>query len=287
MATEHEPEARRVPRVLLLLLVLLGVVLLLIVWNRAAASPRLCSTCHAMDQAVESASRSVHRDVPCLACHSRPGLLGSLRYIPTFAREGVATLTGWNVAGGVLNPTDCRSCHPDLATSPSLKIAHAEEAQDCGSCHGEVAHPTFDTADPGVSPGLDGDPHPDGYVQTHGEDYVGGSTSCTVCHRPSFCEVCHFRSSFPHPENWIEEHGAVQRREGAETCAFCHPTTFCVGCHGTEIPHRETWLGEHWRSLQDASVSPCLECHPKTDCTTCHSEHGIHREQDLYSRASP
>lgn len=284
MATERGLGSRRARRVLLLLAALLGAAVLFVIWNRAAASPRLCSTCHTMDGAVASASRSVHQDVACLACHTRPGLLGSLRYIPTFAREGVATLTGWNVAGGVLGARDCRACHSDLATTQTLKVAHPEEAQDCGSCHGDVAHPT--AADPGASPGPEGYPHPDAWVQTHGEAYVGGSTSCTTCHRPSFCEVCHFRSNFPHPDTWIEDHGAVQRLEGAETCAFCHPTTFCAGCHGTEIPHRDTWLGEHWRSLQDAPASPCLVCHPRTDCTTCHSEHGIHRQQSLYRRAS-
>lgn len=254
--------------------------LMLIGWNKVAASPELCATCHAMDDSVVSAARSVHADVPCLACHTRPGLAGTLRYLPTFAREGAATLTGWNLAHDVLAPAPCERCHADLASSPTTKAAHTG-SQACSSCHGDVAHPKNPLlASP--APATSDDPHPQDFVQLHGQQVAANPGACADCHETTFCQACHFRSTYPHPDNWIPRHGQVEQLRGVTACTLCHPPTFCAGCHGTNIPHDPDWLGQHWRTLQDASTSPCLVCHPKADCTTCHAQHGIHREQDLY-----
>jgi hypothetical protein len=268
----------------MLLGLLAGAALLLLGWNRVAASPKLCGSCHSMTAAVASASRSVHADVPCLACHTRSGLAGSLRYLPSFAREGVATLTGWSVAHGILDAKACDSCHSDLRTSPSLKKAHAEGSTDCSSCHGEVAHPPLTLVAARPTPSPSGQPHPSGYTQTHGEDAVSDPASCNSCHQPRFCESCHFKSTFPHPDDWISKHGPAEEANGPDACSLCHPSTFCVGCHGTEIPHPSTWLSEHWRTLQETSVTPCFVCHTRSDCTTCHAEHQVHRDQSLYVR---
>jgi hypothetical protein len=288
MANEQEPRrGRRRLRPLLLLGILLAVGVLLVGWNRTAASPRFCGTCHAMDDSVASAERSVHANVSCLACHERPGLLGSLRYAPTFAREGIATVTGWDIAHGVLDPRSCIECHSDLTTNPNLKAAHQTEAA-CSSCHGAVSHPPLTGIQPRATPVATGFPHPSGWTQSHGQAVAEDPGSCLTCHPTNFCETCHFKAQFPHPAGWITKHGPVEEQQGAEACTSCHPSTFCVGCHGTQIPHQVNWLGEHWRALQDgASVTPCLLCHPKTDCTTCHSRHGIHREQDLFAKGPP
>jgi hypothetical protein len=278
---ELVPEHRaRWVRSLFLVGSLLAVGLLLVGWNRLASTPRLCSSCHAMDSAVLSAARSVHSDLSCLDCHTRPGLLGAVRYIPALARETVATLTRWNVSHGVLDARPCEDCHTDLTTAATLKPTH-DGASDCASCHGQVSHPPLLILEERPSP-LTGQPHPQGYVQLHGRDVVDDPASCQTCHKPTFCQACHFKAVFPHPDGWIGQHGLVEQQEGAEACTSCHPTTFCVGCHGTEIPHLSNWLDEHWRSLQDAPITPCLLCHPKTDCTTCHSEHGVHVSQTLY-----
>jgi hypothetical protein len=260
------------------------VALLLIGWNRVASSDDFCATCHEMEQSTNAASRSVHDDVPCLACHTRPGLLGTLRYLPTLARETIHKFTAWDIAGGVLDARECGSCHTGLAATPELAAAHGT-GEECSSCHGDTAHPPFRLAgfERPAEPITGDDPHPVRYVQTHGEDVAKDPGSCVECHDAKFCETCHFRSTYPHPKGWIEQHGQQQIAEGAEACTLCHPQTFCAGCHGTEIPHRSTWLGEHWRDLRDASTDPCLVCHPRTDCTDCHSRHGVHREQSLYA----
>jgi len=279
------PPRHRALRVFAVVGSALAVGILLVGWNRVAASDDFCASCHEIEPAVTSAERSVHDDVPCLSCHTGSGLLGTLRYLPTLARETIDEFTGWDVAHGVLESRSCESCHDDIASTPELAAAHREDAK-CISCHGDVAHPPYRLAGFArpVEPVPTGEnPHPTLYVQTHGDDVVRDPDSCTDCHEADYCEACHFRETYPHPAGWIGEHGEVQEERGIEACEGCHPVTFCAGCHGTEIPHSVTWLDEHWRNLEDASVEPCLLCHPKTDCTECHAEHTVHREQDLFT----
>jgi len=279
---EPGPPKRRVLRVLVALGGLLLVALLLVGWNRVASSDSFCASCHEVESAAQAAARSVHQDVPCIACHTGPGLAGALRYLPTLARETITEFTPWNIAHGVLEARSCESCHANIATTPELAAAHATGA-GCATCHGDVAHPPFRLAGfARPTEPVEGDVHPRLYVQTHGDDVVDDPDSCIACHSSNFCEACHLRETYPHPNDWITEHGPTQQDLGIDACIGCHPQTFCAGCHGTEIPHNVRWLGEHWRDLQDAPVTPCLLCHPKPDCTTCHAKHSVHREQDLY-----
>lgn len=254
----------------------------LVGWTRVASSDTFCASCHEVEPFARSAARSVHADVTCLSCHTGPGLAGAVRYIPTFVREVITEFTPIGFAHGVLQARDCESCHDNIATTPELAAAHATDAK-CASCHGDVAHPPFRLA--GFArpvEAAEGQVHPRLYVQTHGVDVAARPDSCVECHEETFCEACHFRETYPHPDDWIAEHGPTQQDLGIQACEGCHPQTFCAGCHGTEIPHNDRWLSEHWRDLEDAPVTPCLLCHPKTDCTTCHSEHGVHNEQDLF-----
>lgn len=264
---------------------LLALGLLLIGWHRVATSDAFCSSCHEMQGATASSERSVHAGLPCLACHTGPGLAGSLRYVPGLAREAVATATPWNAAHGILAARSCTSCHTDLARTPELAAAH-DTGSSCASCHGDVSHPPFRLAGFArpTQPVQGESPHPRLYVQAHGGDAVADAASCASCHGSDFCETCHLRETYPHPRNWIALHGPAEREQGIGACEGCHPQTFCAGCHGTEIPHDARWLGEHWRELQDAGARSCLLCHPRSDCTTCHAEHQVHREQDLYAR---
>jgi hypothetical protein len=253
--------------------------LLLVGWNRAASSDRFCASCHATSVAELSSARSIHADVPCVACHSGAGLAGTIKYVPTLLREGVATVTGFG-ATGVLTARSCASCHPNL--SPA---AHRDTTQNCVQCHGEVSHPVLHV--PGAQPFVVDGQHPKGFIQVHGQAATNQPTSCAECHAQKFCEACHLKETFPHPDGWISKHGAVQQQRGAAACTTCHGPTFCAGCHGTEIPHASDWLGRHGVALRDASTTPCMTCHPPSDCTTCHSEHSVHNEQDLYVIPSP
>lgn len=286
MADEQEPErARTWVKPLVIGAGLLVAVVVLIGWNRIASSDRYCASCHDVSNAAASAERSVHADLTCLDCHTRPGLIGTMRYLPALGRELVATTTGWHVADGILGSASCTSCHDDLTSNPNLKAAHTT-GKACSSCHGDVAHPALPLlrAEPEATPS--GAPHPPDYVRTHGQEVASNPGACTSCHQDKFCETCHFRAVFPHPKGWIDQHGQVQMQQGPQACTLCHPTTFCAGCHGTEIPHAANWLGEHWRDLQQAPVTPCLLCHPRTDCTTCHAQHDVHPEQSIFRRTA-
>ena len=81
------PPRHRALRVFAVVGSALAVGILLVGWNRVAASDDFCASCHEIEPAVTSAERSVHDDVPCLSCHTGSGLLGTLRYLPTLARE--------------------------------------------------------------------------------------------------------------------------------------------------------------------------------------------------------
>jgi hypothetical protein len=262
------------PTATLLFLGVPVVLLLLVGWNRAASSDRFCGSCHATSTAVLSSQRSVHADVACVTCHSGSGLAGTVAYVPTLLREGVATVMGLD-ASGILPARTCASCHPHL--SPA---AHPDPNADCTTCHGDVSHPALQV--PGEQQIIVDGSHPQGFIQVHGQAATTQPASCTTCHAQKFCEACHLKETFPHPDGWISKHGAVQERRGATACTTCHGPTFCAGCHGTQIPHAPDWLGQHDVALQNASTTPCLTCHPETDCTTCHAEHAVHKEQDLY-----
>jgi hypothetical protein len=273
----EEPPGRSGARLLFLGLPLLF--LLLVGWHHTVSSDRFCASCHAAQPATLSAARSVHAGVPCIQCHSGSGLAGSVAYVPTLLREGVASVTGFG-GHGILPARPCSSCHPHL--SPA---SHPDPNADCATCHGDVSHPTLQI--PGAQPLIVDGKHPTGFIQVHGQRAIDQPKTCIACHQQKFCEACHLRETFPHPAGWISKHGAVQEQQGAAACTVCHGQTFCAGCHGTEIPHRPDWLAQHPVALQDASTQPCFTCHPQTDCTTCHSEHAVHNEQGLYTFPSP
>ncbi len=281
MDTEEKPRRRGWLRALLVGAVLVTALFAVLAgWNKLVASPSFCGTCHAMDAARASAARSVHSNVPCIACHQAPGLVGSLRYVPTLARETVAEATGWNVAGGVLKAGACQTCHPEVQASPAPGSTHpAATTSQCASCHGDTSHAV--TPRP-VSPLTM--PHPSGWIQMHGAQVAQHPNSCNTCHQPDFCTACHFRTQYPHPMDWIKQHGLVEESKGIKACSLCHPSSFCVGCHGTVIPHPSDWLGTHWQAMQSQSAQPCYTCHPVSDCNTCHAQHAIHNAQTIYAR---
>lgn len=277
--SEDTPHRRR--RWLVALLGVAAVFAVLVLGTKVVASDRFCSTCHATQTAALSSARSVHADVPCIVCHEGGGAAAVLTYAPNLLREGVAAMTGWGVADGILPARDCSSCHADLTTDPATAANHPPgQTQSCAECHGDVAHPQLHLPGADVVSTTTG--HPEGFIQTHGGVAVSDPSSCAECHEQKFCEACHLKELFPHPDGWIDRHGKVELQKGADTCTTCHGASFCAGCHGTEIPHRADWLGQHDKALQNESTTPCMTCHPVSDCTTCHSEHNVHREQDLY-----
>lgn len=271
-------ERRPRPRRLWLLLAPAALLVIFAVsWTKLASSSGFCASCH--KTAAASGVRSVHADVPCIACHRGSGATGALAYLPTFAREAIQQLHGPKWARGVMKAAPCASCHANVATSALVKEGHPDSTSVCLSCHGEVAHPAPSPTPPS------GSPHPPGWVQAHGKDASPVPDSCASCHGPEYCSACHARASFPHAADWIKTHGKIEEARGPKACALCHPPTFCKGCHGTEIPHRDNWLSQHPWVTPPGGTSACLVCHARSDCATCHARHIVHRQQRIYEGA--
>ncbi|NOY56874.1 MAG: hypothetical protein GXP34_12950 [Actinobacteria bacterium] len=235
--------------------------------TRAPASQSFCGSCH--ETATASAAVAVHDQVPCLACHTRPGLLGVIEYLPTLPRELAAKATGLNLAQDVLASEPCTTCH-DLA-----EMEHHPKAEaDCTTCHGNTAHLEVD---------LQSGPHPDQFTFTHGAAALDAPDECAACHdTPKFCTACHVRVQIPHPADWQTTHGSVQQTVGVDACELCHQPSYCAGCHGTDIPHADTWLAEHYRSVEITGTAACTTCHERVECEACHARHAVHREQRLF-----
>jgi hypothetical protein len=275
---EEEVRRRRLPRWLRVALIVLftGWVMSLMSWTYAGPSKAMCATCHAVEAAATSAPTSIHADVPCLACHKRPGILGAIVYQPTLLRETVHNLTGIGSVEDGWKTVDCSACHAELAVdSPLLAEGHPGPDADCSTCHGDVAHP-LDQAAPAGPVG----PHPAQYTFLHGRDAVPDAATCAECHADNFCSACHLDNAYPHPDSWIEQHGA-QTLETPSRCSVCHADEYCSACHGTTVPHPDDWLKLH-RSRLAANPSACGTCHAQADCAVCHARHDVHIQQRLF-----
>ena len=258
--------------------------MLLVGWTKAVNSDAFCTRCHTAQAAADTAAHSIHSEVSCMSCHRGVGVPGAVAYIPTFAREVVDQLSPLPVARGTMDAAPCEKCHATIFATPLLEGEHPSTG--CNECHGNTVHPP-----PPQPPTPISNPHPETWVDLHGREAARDLDTCATCHllqqeTGSTCMACHFRGGYPHPKDWIVEHGAQQISEGSDACTLCHPATFCASCHGTEIPHSPTWLEEHWRELQNGyPTTPCLTCHAQIDCERCHSLHPVHNQQRIYDRS--
>jgi hypothetical protein len=193
----------------------------LVAWTYAGSSRTMCATCHAAEPAAAAAAVSIHAEVPCLACHERPGVIGALTYQPRLLWETVHNLTGLGSVGWA--DVDCSDCHAELTVdSPLLAEGHPGPEADCSVCHGNVAHPG------------DGLPHADDWIGLHGEEWTASEgQTCELCHSPEYCSTCH-GTEIPHKANWFKVHFQSEvAKTGA--CSTCHTQLDCELCH---IRHR-------------------------------------------------
>lgn len=259
---------RRWVRRLIGIAAVLAPLLFLASWSYAEPSRDFCGGCHTVTEAAQATVGAVHADVPCLACHHRPGLLGSITYYPTLLRETVHEMTGIPIAANVLQPKPCETCHAATAATDG----HSDLTEPCLACHPDVAH-SF--------PKVETRPHPETFFEVHGREAVSEPATCADCHGADFCSTCHVAAPFPHPQDWPAAHGPTFLERGSATCESCHPTSFCAGCHGGEVPHPESWLEQHRQSGPIASLT-CTTCHAEQDCSVCHAQHEVHRSQSIY-----
>jgi len=107
--------------------------------KHAMSQPRFCGTCHVVRPYVESSHHSLHRDVACLECHSRPSVRHSLRRVSGMRRiRGTMPAAEHPVPDAV-----CTRCHNEQSDLPVMDpcVLQADgEPPPCTKCHKDIAH---------------------------------------------------------------------------------------------------------------------------------------------------
>ncbi|MBI2343760.1 MAG: hypothetical protein HYV02_05470 [Deltaproteobacteria bacterium] len=235
-----------------------------------------CSGCHTEDPPGGATG------VDCTSCHV------SLFSHFEAGNNWFVTHRAYTKEHDAVTTGECAVCHGETLsggstpTSPKLDPAPA-----CLSCHTyphdaawtditQHTHGPYLMAKP-----LLGEAMANECAPCHGEQFDGG-TSGKSCAQAS----CH--ASFPHPDQWIEQHGnyyvAVEGASKQPTCATaaCHGVTLegnppnvavaektvfgCGDCH-MKIPHQEGWQVTHGTSATLTEngvmigVQTCDDCH--------------------------
>jgi len=100
---------------------------------------------------------------------------------------------------------------------------------------------------------------------------MGDVKSCQVCHSSDFCLMCH-SVTMPHPDSWLNIHGD-EARKSRQGCLKCHQESLCNSCHQIEMPHPATFLEAHPRIVGKSGTKVCYSCHQKQGCDRCHAQH--------------
>jgi len=224
------------------------------------STPTFCNTCHTMQNHYKAWGKSKHKNVGCVACHQKPGLMG-------FTIEKVNTLRMVIkfVAGSYKNPIlgevdndSCNRCHKNMVkkslVSRTIKVSHKEfleKGAKCTGCHNTVAHekailqPKY--------PGMD---------------------YCVTCHNDkevtSKCELCHVEDIGKRPRE-VMDYPKVHMDKNIR-CNGCHDTKTCNKCHGVEMPHPANFASP-WQHAKLAAFDKqkiCLKCHDLDFCNQCH-----------------
>lgn len=276
-----------------------------VIWTPVAFTSRssYCSSCKAMQPAAEAWAQSVHSQVSCVQCHSKPGLGERVSYLTHEARNIWAdylNVPRVDQPGSRPGNENCTPCH-DMSKigdeHTTVRLPHQRHTEIsglvCADCHNKVSHGARDEAGD-VSMAVCGmchdqagdarqcefchlrpqtatDPHPTDYIETHGEEArADGGASCLRCHHDAeaFCDECHSRPTADHfSGTWRYTHGTVATKD-REGCLGCHEEkTFCRQCH--RVSHPDDWLQSH-RAVAAQGGGSCLTCHPQSMCDRCH-----------------
>lgn len=226
-----------------------------------------CGTCHPIKSSVASWRKGAHADVSCLACHSRPGVLGALES----STRGGAALVG--MADRV--PPDsgsCLLCHARIEAgrieARGIRVSHAEiiaGGMRCLECHHAVGHGTA-AAD----------------SRSARAEARAVMAACVSCHdgvtARSGCDLCHVDGR---PSDRVTDADPDGRTPAPITCRGCHSEDAdakCVNCHGLELPHPETFRMQH-AGLSAKRPALCARCHESasaSDYCACHVESNVH-----------
>jgi len=83
--------------------------------------------------------------------------------------------------------------------------------------------------------------------------------------------MCH-SVTMPHPDSWLNIHGD-EARKSRQGCLKCHQESLCNSCHQIEMPHPATFLEAHPRIVGKSGTKVCYSCHQKQGCDRCHAQH--------------
>ena len=237
----------------------------------AIGIPNACATCHTTEPGWAPATFPIHDDYytlngahlnianDCEVCHN-----GNYNNTPNTC-EG-CHIDDYNQTTNPDHqaaqfPTDCASCHSEVAWTPStfnhnayypFTGAHIPIANDCNACHNGNYNNTPNTCD-----GC----HTGDYAQSTNPNHA-------ALNLPTDCEMCHTTSpnwepaTFPIHNNYYQLIGA--HAGIANDCDACHngnynntPNT-CYGCH----------IDDYVQTINP----PHLSAQFPTDCEDCHTQ---------------
>jgi len=249
-----------------------------------AADGSTCAVCHAQQF--------------CVKCHVNAGGVDAIRTLApddrmaaivrslavTYPRPPSHLTATWPRQHGVTaraSVAECANCHTQ---------------ESCLGCHRveERVPPVLAlprrsrTGAAGVDlSGLKPADHTPDQLLHHRVVAAGGTASCNVCHRPSYCESCHDAAKAPgfHGADFVQRHARASYASEAE-CSACHQTqVFCRSCHrmlgeattgapvGKFHDHQPGWLFGHG-GIARRAIESCAGCHEQTFCLRCHSAIG-------------
>lgn len=205
----------------------------------------------------------------------------------------------WDTAEdpGMPSAAQCALCHADLDAEkpPSRQVAslfegqtfraaragrqsdeilfshqqHATRAQDCTTCHDEVAKD-------------------EGHLAARGAELRTSMEGCLECHAgnpgpdEADCASCHAEiraDAMPpsHGASWKRYHGSFVRgpsEQRADQCALCHQPSECTTCHQIEMPqnHNNYWRRRGHGLTASMDRESCATCHDSDSCQRCHDE---------------
>ncbi len=235
-----------------------------------------CGICHNMAPYVASWKASKHRDVPCVKCHYKPGLINHLK---GKWKDGQLSLVYFITGKVITKPhaeiddESCTQCHPreklkDLIVYKNVLFSHKKHLGElrrgkklrCTTCHSQIVQ---------------------------GKHITVTEVNCFICHfyggekaesATAKCGICHFA-----PKGRIVKKGVEFNHEKYISrnipCETCHTNVIkgdghvvsnpCIQCHNK-------------REILEASYTPQFihENHVtnhKIECFYCHTaiEHKI------------
>ncbi len=112
--------------------------------------------------------------------------------------------------------SECQLCHLPGSLSHFSLMGLPEGFADCNTCH--------------LPGSLAGESDASGHHLASDLAFDGSDVGdCTTCHSPANCATCH---SSDHPDGWVQSHGE-QAFQGSTACNQCHTSNYCLKCHAS------------------------------------------------------